>query len=320
MIEPYKGRIFDPCCGSGGMFVQSIKFVEAHGGSKKDISIYGQEYIATTLKLAKMNLAIRGISADFGESNGDSFLNDQHKDLKADFIMANPPFNQDNWGRDRLEDDSRWRFGVPPAGNANFAWVQHFISHLSTTGTAGFVLANGSLSSKQSGEGDIRRNLVDSRLVDCIVSLPGQLFYSTGIPVCLWFVSRSKPSRTDGTRDSILFIDCRNMGVMVDRTHKTLTDEEIAKVASTYHAWKSGSEDYQDEKGFCRSSTIDEVAEQDYILTPGRYVGIPDEEDDGIPYEEKMKQLTSELSELFKESDSLKEEIKKNLGALGFEL
>lgn len=320
MIEPYKGRIFDPCCGSGGMFVQSIKFVEAHGGSKKDISIYGQEYIATTLKLAKMNLAIRGISADFGESNGDSFLNDQHKDLKADFIMANPPFNQDNWGRDRLEDDSRWRFGVPPAGNANFAWVQHFISHLSTTGMAGFVLANGSLSSKQSGEGDIRRNLVDSRLVDCIVSLPGQLFYSTGIPVCLWFVSRSKPSRTDDTRNSILFIDCRDMGVMVDRTHKILTDEEIAKVSSTYHAWKSGSEDYQDEKGFCRSSTIDEISEQDYILTPGRYVGIPDEEDDGIPYEEKMKQLTSELSELFKESDRLKEEIKKNLGALGFEL
>lgn len=321
MLAPETGsRIYDPCCGSGGMFVQSEKFIEAHGGRIGDISIYGQESNPTTWRLAKMNLAIRGIDNNLGDTNADTFLNDKHPDLKADYVIANPPFNMKDWGRSRLMDDSRWTYGLPPENNANFAWVQHFISHLNTKGLAGFVLANGSLSSKTSGEGDIRQRLVTEGLVDCIVSMPAQLFYSTGIPACLWFISRDKIKRTNDSRNSILFIDARNMGEMIDRTHRQFSDDDVSKISNTYHMWKSGLSEYTDVQGFCKSSQISEVAQNDYILTPGRYVGLEDEEDDGEPFEDKMNKLTSELSVLFKESDKLKEEIKKNLGALGFEI
>jgi type I restriction enzyme M protein len=318
MIQPLKGRIFDPCCGSGGMFVQSMKLVQAHHGNKTDVSIYGQEYNAATLKLAKMNLAIRGISANFGDHNDDSLRRDLFKDLRADFVMANPPFNQDKWGADELANDPRWVYGVP-RGNANYAWIQHFLYHLNDNGVAGFVLANGSLTSNTNGDGEIRKNLVDRMVVDCIVALPEKLFYSTGIPVCLWFCSKSKVRRTDDTRNQILFIDCRKMGRMYDRTHRTIDDPEIEKIASTYHNWLAGK-GYEDELGFCKAVPIKEVGESGYVLTPGRYVGLAPEEEDSEPYEEKMKRLTSELGKLFKESQKLEEEIKKNLAALGFEI
>ena len=312
MIEPFKGRIFDPCSGSGGMFVQSEKFVKAHEGRIGDISIYGQESNQTTWRLCKMNLAIRGIDANI--QWGDSFHNDLHKDLKADFILANPPFNDSDWKGDLLREDIRWKFGVPPTGNANFSWVQHFIYHLSPTGITGFVLANGSMSSNTSGEGNIRKNIVETDLVDCMIALPSQLFYNTMIPACLWFISRDKKNQKfRDRRGNFLFIDARKMGVLVDRRHRELTDGEIKKIADTYHAWRGEKGKYEDVKGLCKSVKLDEIKEQMYILTPGRYVGTEDIEEDTEPFDEKMKKLTSELSEQFKKSKELEEQIKKNL-------
>jgi type I restriction enzyme M protein len=316
MLAPYKGRVFDPCCGSGGMFVQSEKFVEAHGGRVGDLSIYGQESNPNTFKLAKMNLAIRGIEGDLGKEPADSFHRDQHPDLKADFILANPPFNMSDWGGDALREDKRWKYGVPPAGNANFAWVQHFIHHLSPNGAAGFVLANGSMSSNTSGEGAIRKAIIEDDLVDCMVALPGQLFYSTQIPVCLWFLTRNKKNRAGKT----LFIDARKLGTLFDRVHRELREEDISKIAGVYHKWKCGDEEYQDIQGLCKSVTVEEIKEQGYILTPGRYVGIEEQEDDGEPFEENMARLTGELSEMFKRSDELEEEIRKRLGAIGYDI
>ncbi len=316
MLAPYKGRVFDPCCGSGGMFVQSEKFVEAHGGRIGDISIYGQESNPNTFKLAKMNLAIRGIEGDLGKEPADSFHRDQHPDLKADFILANPPFNMSDWGGDALREDKRWKYGMPPAGNANFAWVQHFIHHLSPNGAAGFVLANGSMSSNTSGEGAIRKAIIEDDLVDCMVALPGQLFYSTQIPVCLWFLSRNKKNR----RGKTLFIDARKLGTLFDRVHRELRDEDIFRIAGVYHKWKCGDEEYQDIQGFCKSVTVEEIKEQGYILTPGRYVGIEEQEDDREAFEEKMARLTGELSEMFKRSRELEDDIRKKLGAIGYDI
>jgi len=321
MIEPYKGRVYDPCCGSAGMFVQAEKFVEAHGGSRHDISVFGQESNATTWRLARMNLAIRGLEANLGDQWADTFHVDKHPDLKADFILANPPFNISDWGGDRLREDKRWTYGVPPIGNANFGWVQHMIHHLAPNGIAGFVLANGSMSSNTGGEGDIRKAMVESDLVDCMVALPGQLFYSTQIPVCLWFLTRNKGGK--GCRDrqgETLFIDARKMGELVDRTHRELTDEDIAKIAGTYHAWRGekGADDYEDVAGFCKSAKKDEVEKHGFVLTPGRYVGAEELEDDGEPFDEKMARLVATLDEQFKESARLEKVIRKNLGALGY--
>lgn len=319
MMEPYKGRVYDPCCGSGGMFVQSEDFVKAHGGKTGDISIYGQESNLTTWKLCNMNLAIRAIDANIKQ--GDTFHDDQHKDLKADFVIANPPFNDSDWRGELIRDDVRWRFGVPPEGNANFAWVQHFISHLSRTGMAGFVLANGSLSSNTSNEGDIRKNIIENRLVDCIVALPSQLFYNTMISACLWFLSRDKENnKFRDRREEILFIDARNMGRMIDRRHKELVDEDVKRISSTYHEWRTKKGKYKDVPGFCKSAKMEDVKKNNYILTPGRYVGIEEEEDDGVTFEEKMKRLTSELGKQMKESKKLDEEIRKNLQKIGWEI
>jgi len=322
MIQPFKGRVYDPCCGSGGMFVQSEKFVEEHQGKIGDIAVYGQESNPTTWRLCKMNLAIRGIDGNIGEHHADTFHNDLHKGLKADYILANPPFNISDWGGERLTEDSRWVYGVPPAGNANYAWIQHIVSKLAPSGIAGFVLANGSMSTSTTSELEIRTKLVNADLVDCIVTLPGQLFYSTQIPVCLWFIAKNKAPR--GWRDrrgEILFIDARKMGHMVDRTHRELSDEDIRKIADTYHAWRGQPEagEYQDVKGFCKAAKLVEVQEHDYILTPGRYVGIEDVEEDGEPFEEKMARLTAELAEQFAKSRKLEEEIRKQLGGIGFE-
>ncbi len=323
MLSPYKGRIYDPCCGSGGMFVQSEKFVEAHGGTIGDISIYGQESNHTTWKLAKINLAIRGIDSNLGQKDADSFHNDQHPDLKADFILANPPFNDDDWNGEKLKGDVRWKFGTPPPSNANFAWVQHFIHHLSPTGQAGFVLANGSMSSNQSGEGEIRKAILDADLVDCMVALPGQLFYSTQIPACLWFISRDKQNnRYRDRRGQVLFIDARKMGTLIDRVHRELTTEDIQKIASTYHAWRgdeSEQNQYQDVPGFCKSANFEEIVKHGYILTPGRYVGAEDVEDDGEDFEEKMRTLTTRLKEQMEKSKELDQVILKNLKELGFD-
>ncbi|MBI4760679.1 MAG: SAM-dependent DNA methyltransferase [Chloroflexi bacterium] len=343
MLAPYRGRVFDPCCGSGGMFVQSEKFVEAHGGKIGDISIYGQESNPNTFKLAKMNLAIRGIEADLGKQPADSFHNDQHPDLKADYILANPPFNMSDWGGENLREDKRWKYGVPPVGNANFAWIQHFIYHLAPNGTAGFVMANGSMSSNTSGEGEIRKAIIEADLVDCMVALPGQLFYSTQIPVCLWFLTRNKDpkdpkglerplgsrigSRVGSRAGKTLFIDARKLGSLVDRVHRDLSDEDIAKIAGTYHAWKSqidpkglgrplGSEEYKDIPGFCKSVTLEEIRAQGYVLTPGRYVGAADVEEDDEPFEEKVARLTKELEAQFEESARLEEQIRENLKRL----
>ncbi|MGB9937404.1 MAG: type I restriction-modification system subunit M [Methanobacterium sp.] len=317
MIEPYKGRIFDPCCGSGGMFVQSEEFVEAHEGRKGDIAIYGQESNRTTWQLCKINLAIRGIDSNI--QWGDSFHDDRHKDLKADFILANPPFNSKDWKGELLQDDSRWRYGVPPKGNANFAWVQNFIHHLNPTGIAGFVLANGSMSAG-GAEGKIRQKIVEEDLVDCMVALPSQLFYNTGIPACLWFVTRDKKNHKFRDRNGeVLFIDARKMGVMVDRTHRELTDEDIAKISDIYHAWRGEGGEYEDVRGFCKAASKEEIKKQGYILTPGRYVGVEIIEEDDEVFEEKMLNLTSELAEQFKESERLEKEIKENLGGLGYE-
>lgn len=326
MLEPYKGKIYDPACGSGGMFVQSIKFVQSHQGSTKDISIYGQEYTATTYKLAKMNLAIRGISANLGEVPANTFFKDQHPDLKADYIMANPPFNQSQWReKNELEDDARWAgYTSPPTGNANYAWILHMLSKLSENGTAGFVLANGSMSSNTSGEGEIRQQMIDNDLVDCMIALPGQLFYTTQIPVCLWFVTKNKKQNEEkGYRNregETLFIDARNMGTMTDRTHKELTTEDIAEIARTYHAWRGEAKDgvYEDIAGYCKAATLEEVKANDYVLTPGRYVGVEEAEDDGIAFEEKMEGLTALLTQQMSQSEQLDKDIKENLKLLGY--
>lgn len=322
MLEPYRGRVYDPCCGSGGMFVQSAKFVEAHGGRVDALSVYGQELNATTWRMAKMNLAIRGIEADLGEQWDDTFHDDQHPDLRADYVLANPPFNISDWGGAQLRDDARWRYGAPPAGNANFAWLQHIIARLAPGGTAGVVLANGSLSSQQSGEGEIRRRLVEDDLVDCIVALPPQLFYTTQIPACLWFLARDR--HDSGFRDrrgEVLFVDARQMGQMVTRTQRVLTREEIQRVAATYHAWRgeAGAGDYADQPGFCKAASLDEIASHHHVLTPGRYVGAADNDDeDDEPFEKKMARLTDELAEQFAESQELENRIRRNLKELGY--
>lgn len=319
MLEPYEGRVYDPCCGSGGMFIQSEKFVEEHQGNIGNLSIYGQESNPTTWKLAKMNLAIRGIDGDLGPNNGDTFHNDLHKGLKADYILANPPFNIKDWGGDRLTDDKRWKYGVPPTGNANYAWIQHMVSKLAPSGTAGFVLANGSMSTSTSSESEIRKNLIEDDIVECIVTLPGQLFYSTPIPVCLWFVTKNKGRQ--GRTGEILFIDARQQGAMVDRTHKELSNEDIKEIASVFHAWKGTNEEtYEDIPGFCKTATLEEVHKHDYVLTPGKYVGLEELEDDGEPFEEKMERLTTALSEQFKQSYELEEKIKGALGGIGYEM
>lgn len=321
MLEPYKGRVFDPCCGSGGMFVQGEKFVQIHGGRIGDIAVYGQESNQTTWRLCKMNLAIRGIDANIAWNNEGSFLNDAHKDLKADFVIANPPFNDSDWKGELLREDIRWKYGTPPTGNANFAWVQHFIYHLSPTGIAGFVLANGSMSSNTSGEGDIRKNIIEADIVDCMVALPSQLFYNTMIPACLWFTARDKKNhKFRDRRGETLFIDARNMGVMIDRRHRELADEEITKIAGLYHAWHGKDSKYKDVAGFCKSAKLVEIQKHDHILTPGRYVGTAEVAEDDEVFEDKMKRLTGELSKQFKESDKLEVEIKKNLKGLGFDL
>jgi type I restriction enzyme M protein len=330
MIEPYKGKIYDPCCGSGGMFVQSLKFIDSHKGNKKDISIYGQEYTNTTYKLAKMNLAVRGISANLGEVAGDSFFKDQHPDLKADFILANPPFNQKQWrGENELVDDPRWAgFDVPPTGNANYAWIMHMISKLSEHGTAGFVLANGSMSTNTSGEGEIRKKMIEQDLVDCMIALPGQLFYTTQIPVCLWFISKNKKA-VDASEDfakrrnrqgETLFIDAREMGTMVSRVNKELTNRDITDIAQTYHAWRGEKKDgnYEDKAGYCKSATLDDIKANDYVLTPGRYVGATDIVDDGIPFESKMSELSQILFKQMAEGEELDKAIRQNLEVLGY--
>ncbi len=323
MIEPYHGRVFDPCCGSGGMFVQSERFVEKHGGRIGDVAVYGQESNHTTWKLAKMNLAIRGIDANLGNKHADSFHSDLHKDLKADFVLANPPFNMSDWGGARLTDDVRWKFGTPPAGNANYAWIQHFIHHLSPAGIAGFVMANGSMSTSTSGEGDIRKAIVEADMVDCMVALPGQLFYTTQIPVCLWFVTRSKKAdEKRGYRDrsdETLFIDARRMGTLVDRVHRNLEPDDIKTIAATYHAWRGADREYEDKAGWWKSATLDDIKGHGYVLTPGRYVGAEEVEDDGVPFEEKMAKLTAELYEQFSKSEELESTIKNTLGVLGFD-
>ena len=358
MLEPYQGRVYDPCCGSSGMFVQSVEFIRAHasgngnaGGATGDISIYGQESNYTTWRMARMNLAIRGIAGLIG--HGDSFHNDRHPDLRADYILANPPFNVSDWGGDRLRDDRRWEFGVPPVGNANFAWVQHFLYHLAPRGTAGFVLANGSMSSNQSGEGEIRKNIIEAGLVDCIIALPGQLFRSTQIPACLWFLSRSRLNGAHRDRQGeTLFIDARKLGHMLDRTRRDLSQEEIEHVADTYHAWRgsgdateeagaseeadtteevrrdggnrnpegqgASGDDYVDVPGFCKSASLDEIRKHGHVLTPGRYVGAPPQEDDGEPFEEKMTRLSAQWREQQAEAQRLDTEIEANLARLGF--
>lgn len=316
MLSPYKGRVFDPCCGSGGMFVQSEKFVEAHGGKIGDLSIYGQESNPNTFKLAKMNLAIRGIEGDLGKEPADSFHNDQHPDLKANYILANPPFNMSDWGGESLREDKRWKYGAPPVGNANFAWVQHFIHHLAPNGIAGFVLANGSMSSNTSGEGEIRKAIIEADLVDCMVALPGQLFYSTQIPVCLWFLTRSKnDAKLRDRRSETLFINATNLGTLTDRVHRDLSEDDISQIADTYHGWRDGKK-YEDVAGFCKSVSIAEIRAQGYVVTPGRYVGAAEPEEDDEPFEQKMARLTKELETQFEEGKKLENLIKNNLGRI----
>ena len=320
MLEPYRGRVYDPCCGSSGMFVQSVEFIRAHangnvdgGRARGDISIYGQESNYTTWRLAKMNLAIRGIGGQI--AHGDSFHNDRHPDLKADFILANPPFNVSDWGGGRMVKDRRWNYGVPPKRNANFAWVQHMVHHLAPKGVAGFVLANGSMSSSQLGEGKIRKNLAKTELVDCMVALPGQLFYSTQIPACLWFLARRRRRLGE-----ILFIDARKLGRMVDRTHRELTDEDISRIADTYHAWREGDDggQYVNIPGFCKSVALDEVRKHGYVLTPGRYVGMEPQKDDGVPFDDKMRRLAAKLAEQQAKGGRLDAIINESLKVLGF--
>jgi type I restriction enzyme M protein len=327
MLEPYQGRVYDGCCGSGGMFVQSEKFIEEHGGRIGDISIFGQESNPTTLRLAKMNLAIRGIDAKI--ELGDTFLNDKHPDLKADFILANPPFNVSDWSGAQLRDDKRWKYGVPPLGNANYAWLQHFAHKLSPNGTAGIVLANGSMNSNSGGEGDIRQSMIETGLIDCMVALPAQLFYNTMIPACLWFLARNKANGKFRNRSNeILFIDGRKLGTMINRRNKELTDEDKKLISETYHNWRNlparGAQagkdgNYEDKAGFCKSATIQEVKNNNFVLMPGRYVGTEAEEDDGIPFEEKMNALTSKLAEQFAKGNELEKTIRENLKGIGYE-
>jgi type I restriction enzyme M protein len=333
MIEPYEGKIYDPACGSAGLFVQSMKFVENHQGSKKDISIYGQEKNSTTWRLAKMNLAIRGINANLGEMAADTFHKDLHKDLKADFVMANPPFNMKEWrNENELVDDERWiGYTTPPTGNANYGWILNMVSKLSNNGTAGFVLANGSLSTEGKAELEIRKQLIENDLVECIVAMPEKLFYTTGIPVCLWFITKNKKQRVQKTKEGMktfrnrtnetLFIDARKLGTMVERTLRELSDEDIKQITDSFHAWRGNNDagQYEDVQGFCKSAKLEEIKENNYNLTPGRYVGIEELEDDGIPFEEKMETLSSELFDLFNKSDKLQNSIKEILGALGYE-
>lgn len=314
ILKPFENcRVYDPCCGSGGMFVQSVEFIQAHRGNRNRISVYGQESNADTWKMAKMNMAIRGIEADFGPYQADTFFNDLHKPLKADFIMANPPFNLSNWGQDKLQDDVRWKYGMPPSGNANYAWIQHMIHHLAPNGKIGLVLANGALSSQTSGEGEIRKRIIEDDMIEGIIALPTQLFYSVTIPVTLWFISKNKKQKS-----KTLFIDARKMGYMVDRKHRDFTVEDIDKLAETFTAFQEGT--LEDVKGFCAVATNADIEKQDYILTPGRYVGIEEEEDDGEPFEEKMTRLTSELSEMFEKSGDLQKEIRQKLGEIGYDI
>jgi type I restriction enzyme M protein len=318
MIEPYKGRVYDPASGSGGMFVMSEKFVTEHQGNIRDITVYGQESNQTTWKLSKMNLAIRNINSKFVVWNTEgSFLKDAHPDLKADYILANPPFNQKEWGVDILQEDGRWKYGTPPSGNANFGWMQHMLYHLSQGGVMATVLSNGSLSSNTSGEGEIRKNLVEADLVECIVALPKQLFYNTGIPACIWFLRREKSNHSK----EVLFIDASDMGFMKDRVHRDLDSKDIDKITSTYHNWRSevdsqANENYEDKKGFCKSATIEEIRKHSHVLTPGRYVGIPDEEDDGIPFEDKMAEFTATLKSQMEREKELDDEIKVQLAKI----
>ena len=327
MLEPYKGRIYDGCCGSGGMFVQSEKFIENHQGTIGDLSIYGQESNPTTVKLAKMNLAIRGIDANI--QFGDTFTNDLHPDLKADFVIANPPFNISDWKGEQLRDDKRWKYGVPPAGNANYAWLQHFIHKLSPTGTAGIVLANGSMNSNSGGEGDIRKSMVEAGLVDCMVALPAQLFYNTMIPACLWFLAKNRKGNASSLphrdrRKEILFIDARKLGTMINRRNKELTDEDIKQITDTYHNWRNVGASladvaYEDIAGFCKSATIEEVAQNNFVLMPGRYVGTEEEEIDLVPFDEKMQKLTATLAEQSALGETLQKTIRENLKSIGYE-
>lgn len=314
ILKPFENcRVYDPCCGSGGMFVQSAQFIQAHAGSIDKVSVFGQESNADTWKMAKINMAIRGIDANLGPHQADTFHDDLHKHQKFDFIMANPPFNLSNWGAEHLKDDVRWKYGMPPAGNANYAWIQHMIHHLAPNGKIGLVLANGALSTQSSGEGEIRKNIIEADMVECIVAMPTQLFYSVTIPVTLWFIGKNKKQK-----NKTLFIDARKMGYMVDRKHRDFTPEDIQKLADTFTAFEEGT--LEDVKGFCATVTTQDIAKQDYILTPGRYVGIEEQEDDGEPFEEKMTRLTSELSEMFVRSHELEDEIRKKLGAIGYEI
>jgi type I restriction enzyme M protein len=319
MLAPYRGRVYDPCCGSGGMFVQSEKFIEAHSGRIGDISIFGQESNYTTWRLAKMNLAIRGIDAQI--AHGDTFHNDRHPDLKADYVIANPPFNDSDWRGDLLKTDKRWIYGVPPAGNANYAWVQHFISHLAPTGLAGFVLANGSMSSNQSGEGEIRKAIIEADLVDCMVALPGQLFYATQIPVCLWFVAKYKKNgRFRDRRGVTLFIDARKLGVLKNRVRRELSDQDVERVAGTYHAWRGdkGAGEYVDVPGFCKAARIEDIRTHGHVLTPGRYVGTEAVEEDSEAFEEKLASLAALLYKQFDDSARLELTIRERLESLGY--
>jgi len=332
MIEPYNGRVFDPCCGSGGMFVQSEKFILTHQGKINDISIYGQESNSTTYRLCRMNLALRSIDgSNIKWNNEGSFLNNAHKDLKADFILANPPFNDSDWSSEMLRNDARWHYGTPPTRNANFAWVQHFIYHLAPSGIAGFVLSNGSLSSETSNEGEIRKNIIEANLVDCVVAMPDKLFYNTGIPACLWFLSRDRSNHKHrDRRNEVLFIDARSFGKMLDRKHRLLSDEDIKKISDTFHNWRNKPDSslekgrqgglYEDIKGYCKSATLEEVRKQNYVLTPGRYVGVPDEEEDDEKFEEKIKALTTELAEQMKQGLEFDEKIKENLKGIGYDI
>jgi len=327
MLEPYKGRVYDPAMGSGGFFVQSERFIEEHGGRVGSISVYGQESNPTTWRLAAMNMAIRGMDFNFGKEPGNSFSNDKHPDLRADFVMANPPFNMKEWNVGVKDDDVRWKYGMPPVNNANYAWMQHMIHHLAPTGSMGLLLANGSMSSNTSNEGTIRKNLLENDLVECIVALPGQLFTNTQIPACIWFLTKSKKSPRHSResknpvlrdrRGEVLFIDARNLGYMKDRVLRDFTETDIEKIAGTFHQWQKGK-DYQNEVGFCKSATLDEIKKHDYILTPGRYVGTVEAKDDGEPFSEKMTRLTGQLKDQFKESDKLEKQIKKNLKGLGY--
>src|SRR5699024_9869571 len=328
MLKPFEGRVYDPAMGSGGFFVQSEDFIEEYGGKIGQISVYGQESNPTTWRLAAMNMAIRGIDFDFGKRPADTFTNDQHPDLRADYVMANPPFNVSDWWDEKLADDQRWQYGTPPEGNANFAWLQHMLYHLAPDGSLSLLLANGSMSSQTSGEGEIRKNLLEADLVECIVALPGQLFTNTQIPACIWVLTNNKLNGTktpDGeSRGSragkVLFIDAREKGYMKDRVLRDFKEEEIKEIAQTLTHWQKGNEEYKDIPGYCKSATLKEIEKNDYVLTPGRYVGAPETEDDGIPFAEKMEQLTGKLKTQFEESDDLEAKIKENVAGLGYEV